>query len=373
MHWQRGTLADFMGHRIVYRNLQPVDPNIPGLDQVWSDIGLERYIIPRKTTIEYARAIWLFVDEAQRQRDIAKPIERALFVGDSARNDGGAARNMGGYRPVQTFIGTDALNAPKSIEIRDAMMEANRWSGLGDFVQWLEGKQFVLDEQTALLIDLDKTSLGARGRNDGIIDLARVRAAERTARQVLGASYDADTFHALYTRLCQSRYHFLTEDNQDYVAYICLMVAGQAYPASHFWQDVADGRIPDIRAFCQRCEAATDEMAARLLAAHRQVSDGIAQDDPTPFKTFRRDEFYETISCMNVLSDSATVEEVLAREIVMTAEVAAFASTLSKRGVMVFGLSDKPDEASIPTSEAYAKGFRSIHDTPMKVYGEEIL
>ena len=62
----------------------------------------------------------------------------------------------------------------------------------------------------------------------------------------------------------------------------------------------------------------------------------------------------------------------LRHEIVITAEVADLCRLLTARGALVFGLSDKPDEASLPTPQAAQQGYRAIHDTPMKVYGERV-
>jgi hypothetical protein len=46
---------------------------------------------------------------------------------------------------------------------------------------------------------------------------------------------------------------------------------------------------------------------------------------------------------------------------------------LRESGVLVFGLSDKPDEASIPLPEDARRGYRAIHRTPMKIVGQELL
>jgi hypothetical protein len=73
------------------------------------------------------------------------------------------------------------------------------------------------------------------------------------------------------------------------------------------------------------------------------------------------------------LADEATAEQVLQQEIVITAEIADICRLLASRGALVFGLSDKPDEASLPTPRAAERGYRAIHDTPMKVYGEPVL
>jgi hypothetical protein len=49
--------------------------------------------------------------------------------------------------------------------------------------------------------------------------------------------------------------------------------------------------------------------------------------------------------------------------------VRALALDWAKRGALVFGLSDKPDEASIPTPELAKQGFQPIHSTPTHIVG----
>jgi hypothetical protein len=41
-----------------------------------------------------------------------------------------------------------------------------------------------------------------------------------------------------------------------------------------------------------------------------------------------------------------------------------------RRGALLFGLSDKPDEASIPTPELASQGYRAIHRTATHVIGQ---
>ena len=125
------------------------------------------------------------------------------------------------------FIGADRLQQEAKIEWQGPLMLANRWRALTDFVEWVQREGVPGDERTALLIDLDKTSLGARGRNDKVIDNARVRAVERTMQTALGEQFDAQAFRVVYDRLNQPEYHYFTADNQDYLAYICLMVNGR--------------------------------------------------------------------------------------------------------------------------------------------------
>lgn len=372
MAWPRAKLSDVMGQRVIYRNLAPVMPGLAGLEDLWREVGLDRFLIPRKTSMEYARIVWLILQDAQRLRGEVHPLERVLLIGDSARNDGAVARNMGQEHPSRAFIGLDALAEPRRVQTDEDTMTANRWDALVEMLAWLDSSGFACDERTAVLVDIDKTIIGARGRNDRIIDLARVRAAERTAAGALGADLNVQNFRDLYARLNRSESHWLTEDNQDYVAYLSVLVAGGICPEKTFWEMMSEKRFADILGFCDWCESHAERMPAGLLAAHREVREGLAQQDPTPFKSFRRDEFRETIALMDVLPDDADASLVLNSEIVITAEVLDVCRTLSDRGALVFGLSDKPDEASLPSPEAAAQGLRAIHDTTIKIYGERL-
>ncbi len=373
MTWRRSTVADLLGDAIVYRNLEPVHPDVPGLRAAWSSYGLDHYYVPRKTSPAYAGALFHFLEAFQRVRGVRAPLRNALFVGDTLMNDGTAARNLGQHLPIVGFIGADRLAEPARIEMRGDLMVANRWAALSDFMAWLHADSIPLDEGTALLLDLDKTSLGARGRNDSAIDAARVAAIQHTMRSTLGDAFDLDAFRAVYDPLNQPEYHAFTADNQDYLAYICLMAIGGVYPPDELWRDLRSGELTSIEAFAERCQARTARMTPGLLAAHQEVRQGILNEDPTPFKEFRRREYLETVGRMDALPDEATGREVLTREIVMTAEVASLASHLAAQGVLVFGISDKPDEASIPTPEQAAEGWQPIHRTRMKVYGEAIV
>jgi len=131
-------------------------------------------------------------------------------------------------------------------------------------------------------------------------------------------------------------------------------------------------QFSDVLAFCEFCESRAGMMSAQLRELHHQVREGLLRQDPTPFKTFRQLEFLETIALMDVLPDGAPAEEVLSQEIVITAEIMQVCRLLSSQGALVFGLSDKPDEASLPTAEAASRGALAIHDTRMKVYGEPL-
>jgi len=289
MSWERGALADFFGDNIVYRNLEPQDARIPGLAASWQELGLESPAVPRKTTPEYARALRHFISQAQALRGLP-PLERLLFIGDTAMLDGTAARNLGRYWLMRGFIGADRLKEPPKAARDGDLLLANRWGALADFGAWAASEGIGGDERTALLIDLDKTSLGARGRNDRVIDGARVAAVKRTLSTALGDRFDEARFLAVYDPLNQPAYHPFTADNQDYLAYICLMVAAGIYEAERLWADLASGALQTLEQFTAACEARRAAMWPALRDAQEQLQAGLAAHDPTPFKSFRRVE-----------------------------------------------------------------------------------
>ena len=82
MMWPKATLAELMEDRVIYRNLDPLSPELPTLRDIWDQVGMDHYYIPRKTTPEYAAAMVHYLGLAQRQRGVTAPLERVLFVGD---------------------------------------------------------------------------------------------------------------------------------------------------------------------------------------------------------------------------------------------------------------------------------------------------
>lgn len=366
--YRRKSLADFLGERVAYRNLVPADPALPRLESFWQEVGLDGPRAPRKTEPNYAAVVYRFLQAAQAQRG-QLPLERLLFVGDTLMNDGTAAKNLGGHLPVRCFIGVDRLAEAKKVSTDGYLMKANRWQALTDFLAWVQAEGFTLDARTALVFDLDKTTHGARGRNDHAIDQARINAVRQTVEEVLGETFDEAAFRStVYDRLNKPDFHAFTADNQDYKAYISLMVAGQVYPPECFWADLEAGRLSSFKQFVTLCDARQAQMSSGLLAAHREVAANMAKGDPTPFKSFRFREYHATVNLINYLPDDTPEADLLAHEIVMTGEVVDLSEALTAQGVLVFGLSDKPDESTLPPPES-AVGALPLHRIVMRVVG----
>ena len=373
--FERATLADFLGDFVVYRNLEPADGRLRGLKHIWPEIGLGSYRIPRKAEPIYADAILHFLRQAQALRGVARPLARLLYIGDTRLLDGTAYRNLrtaSGW-PGWAFIASEDKQAEPHVEMEGDLYLANRWAALADFLDFVQAQGLALDEATVAVIDLDKTALGARGRNHRAVDAARVEGVRRTVEEVLGANFDEAAFRAIYDELNQPRYHPFTADNQDVLAYVCLMIVGGVYDYEKLMGDIAAGRMSSFEQFVETCHRALDQRGdspAALRSVHAEVYGNFQRGDPTPFKSFRRQEYLATMARMDFLPDDTELGVLLREEITLTREVAEAAHWLQARGVLCFGISDKPDEASLPTPAQAEEGYPALHRARMKVVGE---
>jgi hypothetical protein len=102
-------------------------------------------------------------------------------------------------------------------------------------------------------------------------------------------------------------------------------------------------------------------MSRELREFHRDFLERYLSGDPTPLKAFRRREYLETIKRMGRVDEDLSADAVLETKIALTGEVYRQAQDWKERGTLLFGLSDKPDEASIPTSQQAADGLLPIH------------
>jgi hypothetical protein len=112
------------------------------------------------------------------------------------------------------------------------------------------------------------------------------------------------------------------------------------------------------------------ELPGDLRRIHADIYACVQRGDPTPFKAFRYSEYLTTTGAMGRLDDSAPVADLLVNEICITQEVRAIALAWRERGALLFGLSDKPDEASIPSDELASQGLCPIHRAETHAVGE---
>jgi hypothetical protein len=370
-------VSEFLEDQIVYRNLEPANPSLPGLTAIAPLIGLQQKGAPRKTQLAYAQVVAYLLQEVQKQRGLKGKLRNLVFIGDTRMLDGAAFANLcqaGGWRGA-AFIGSEN-NQPPSFQIEESasggkVYLANRWSALSQFAQFCQDQGITDDESTALVIDLDKTTLGGRGRNAHTIDQARVKAVQQTVAGLLGKSFDLQLFETAYELFNQVEFHPFTADNQDYLAYICLVIGSGVEDTERLAQQVREKQLHSFDEFIVQVDARKKDLAENLAAIHAEIYRYVRLGDPTPFKAFRRNEYLLTVSSMGFLPEDTSVETLLEREILITQEVRQAALDWKKRGALLFGLSDKPDEATFPTPEQIARGYVPLHRTPTHVVGSD--
>jgi hypothetical protein len=371
----KSTIAEFLGDNIVYRNLVPMDTRLPTLDDVRASVGIAEGITPRKSEMDYARVIAAILKAAHKLNSASSSLARIVYVGDTRLNDGTAFVNIcrAARCPGMAFIGSEN-DAPPAVETveQDAgtTFIANRWSLLQEFDALCDDYDFRIDARTAVIVDLDKTALGARGRNDHVINQARVSAVRRTVGTLLGDAFDAQSFQRAYDTLNQTEFHPFTTDNQDYLAYMCLIVGSGLFQLTPLVNVIREGQLKQFAHFVAGVDARSVGLSDDLRSIHADIYARVKQNDPTPFKAFRRNEYHTTTEAMGHHDDADPAEALLADEIVITQEVRAIALKWKKQGALMFGLSDKPDEASIPTEELAAQGYKPIHQVETHIIGE---
>jgi hypothetical protein len=369
-------LSEYLGDLVVYRSLVPCDSRLPDLDALRSRFGLEGDRIPRKTELDYARVVSEMLQSARQHEGCGSQLSGLVMVGDTEHNDGTAFANLCRVLslPGAVFIGDENGDEPR-LEANPSdggrvLYRANRWSLLEDFDRLLAEGEPAIGPGTVVVVDIDKTALGARGRNHRPIDAARTAAARLTVAELVGERADPELVQAAYDRLNRPAFHAFTTDNQDYLAYLCLLVGAGWVGLDDLIGGIENGEWSDFASLLAGVSETLDALPSGLRDVHQRVAGAVVAGDPTPFKEFRRAEFVQTLARMAADDDGAPVESVLAERITLTAEVRQWALEWRARGALIFGLSDKPDEASMPTPEMAERGLLPLHRTPALVVGE---
>ncbi|MBN1267034.1 MAG: hypothetical protein JXA25_16200 [Anaerolineales bacterium] len=364
-----GSIFDLCDDRILYRSLNPLDSRLPRFSELKEQLPILPESHPRKSDPVYGQICAAYIRRIFALEGKPEP-ENLLYFGDTLFNDVSAFNNIRAAGPWNglAFIGRDNLQQPPGLSFEEYVASANRWSLLNSFLKQIP---FPLDERTVLVLDLDKTALGARGRNDSPINQARVEAMQQTIQSALKGELDRDQFRVSYDTLNQTEFHPFTGDNQDYLAYLCLIIIGGALRLETLVEEIRSGGYSSFPQFLKSMQENHTALEEKGLAeAHDTVWQAVQQGDPTPYKEFRKAEFLATLDRFTT-NQSLPVKNLLEEHIILTAEVYQTARQLRQQGVVVLGISDKPDISSLP-DEAQAKaGLLPIHKQQTLIVGED--
>jgi hypothetical protein len=368
------TVASILGDKLVYRNLEPMDGRLPSFAEIAAHAGIPGSTVPRKTELDYACVMVEMLKAARALNEPGAVLRRLVCVGDTRMNDGIAFRHLcqvGGWTGM-AFIGSETADAVRVELVREGestLYLANRWGMLEEFDRYCQTQGFPIDAETAIVLDLDKTTWGARGRNDHVIDEARLQAVRQTVKELLGSAFDMAQFEESYSLLNRTEFHPFTTDNQDYLAYICLILGSDLFTLPVLVEQIRTGHLKSFAPFMEAVEARVEELPEQLHSLHTGIYERVKAGDPTPFKAFRYNEYRMTVGRMGQLNAKAGVQALLAHEIVITQEVREAAEGWKQQGALLFGMSDKPDEASVPCPELADEGFQPLHRTATHVVG----
>lgn len=370
-----GMLRDIFDGFVVYRRLIPVDDRLPTIEHLRSELGLESGTLPRKAELAYASVVGNIVVEARIQSGITADVSGLLFVGDTMHNDVSAFSNL-----CQTmgwtgraFIADEGSHV--SQEVRwlaegQRLTVSNRWGDIATFAEDGFADGIGCDEGTVVVVDIDKTLLGARGRNDHVIDKARQQAAYEVARDVCGeALVDEMAFRRIYDDINSPTFHSLTGDNQDAVAYTSLLIACGLTQLDELMASIAHGQFDSFKSFVGDVERKRASLPQTVANLHDSIREQVEAGNPTPFVAFRQAEYRCTAGLMGCLPDDASRETMLDQEISITEEVWRAAKAWKAQGCIIFGLSDKPDEACFPPPDSADTGCLPIHDMRTHIIG----
>ena len=126
---------------------------------------------------------------------------------------------------------------------------------------------------------------------------------------------------------------------------------------------IRSGSLRSFEAFANILQARQPAFPRAIQETQADFYQSLQIGDPTPFKAFRHQEYLNTVTAMR--TPATFNDEQLKYTICITEEVRQFALACKQKGALLFGLSDKPDEASLPGEELAMLGYQALHRTPM--------
>ncbi len=347
--YKREKLNTVFKDYIVLRELNPIRKDLPQFKETKKALNLN--VLPRKKDVLYAKVLGYIFKSVGNFKKI-------LYLGDTLMSDGSVIRNFVKNGEFKTYGIITRESGDRKMEAGDAFIFSTRWDSLMKAIKKAEEMGVSLDENTVLVVDIDKTAIGARGRNDKAIDKARMDAILQITGDIFG-SIDEEKFFKIYNRVNTKDLFRITGDNQDIISAVSILIYSGAADFNMFES------VNNAADFLET--ARTRVKINRLKEITEKVYTNVKNHNPTAFPLFRKTEFLKTIDRMDFLKDESMPEKLLSEEILITGEVFNAALYAKERGALVFGVSDKPALSTMPSGDI---NLPPIFEKEMKVFGK---
>lgn len=347
--YKRDFLNTLFEDYIIFRELNIVKNSLPNFEFISKVLNLNS--LPRKKDKEYVKVLSYLIDSIGEFRKI-------IYLGDTFLNDKSVVENLTSLNKYEVLgIITEGKGEKRK---ENNILINDRWENLYNIFDDLNIK---FDKFTFLIVDIDKTIIGARGRNDNSIVKARFDAIKELANEIIG-SYDEKRFFEIYQKLNEREYQSFTEDNQDIVTLLTILFYLDLYQFDKFLYEFKKNIHSDKLIFFKNVLENTKENLKFIEILKKCIS-RMEQNDQTPFIEFRYKEFETTIKRMDFLTDDTPQDILLEEEIMITKEVYEILLDAKDRGASILGLSDKPEASSFPKNSVK---LPSLHLKIMKIF-----
>ena len=347
--YKRGKLTDIFGDFIIFRELNPVNKNLPQFERVKKALSLEK--LPRKKDKDYVKVLsYIF--------SFAGGYKRIFYIGDTLMSDLSVINSFSRYTDFETFGIITREGELNGFEDRGNFVLNGKWKNLQNVFSFCEKNHFTISEDTVFIIDIDKTAIGARGRNDKAIDRARMDAIKALAGEIFG-EVNKEEFSMIYDVVNKKDFFYITEDNQDIVSIVSFLV----YDGALSLEQLGSGEFENTISLLSSVKPDNTKLEKYVQTVLVNVEKG----NPTAFPEFRKKEFEKTILRTDFLADETLPSKLLSEEILITGEVYDLALIAKEKGAFVFGVSDKPALSTMPQNSDV---FPPVYEKVMKIYSE---
>ena len=362
MSTHKASIKALFDQNIILRDLEPLNPFIPGISSIREQLSFPIDYLPRKNEPDYAKVLLSFINALGEGK-----IKYVFYVGDSLYNDGSAIINLSKISELKVlgYICNQGKELLGEYLIGNIIL-SDDWANLYKMIEQGIKKGFQINDNTIGIFDLDNTTYAAKGRASEPLTQARLEAVYSLLLKAMGsARFRKEKVERAFREFDRDEYHPFTSDNLDYVVFLALIYSLGLLDLQEIRQNLSERRI---QTFIEKVLAEVEERKANegldeAWKLVREIYFNMRYGDKTPFKQFRYKEYYYTAQWM-------TRDAAPENSITITREVAEMVSFLKINSAYILALSDRPVESTCPYDVEVSKSLLNIE---MLLSGETII